>query len=388
MTPMSQSSDPNAAVERLAELTPDPAELLCIGAFLDPAHPIPVAILDAGGDAIPPRLAAALLDPAVRERMFDALLDAGAGGVAGGDLVLRPAAAVAARERLDADARRAWTAAAAGVMERAFPADPTREEDRARAGVLLPHAVAAARHAVEEGTALVAAAQLLYLAGRYVLEARGDFLAARELLKRAVAARERAHGARDARVAFDLNYLNGALLHLGEWGEMAANGTRAAEILEAELGPRDKTAITHVNNAALLLSRAGHRGRAREWFTRALQLAEPVFGKAHPFCATILNNLGDLDRGEGDLVAAREAYRRALAIDEGAYGLRHSSVARDLAKLGEVLVDTGDPEAARPYLERALDWITETEGAADVRAVHLRAVLGRLNGSLPRSPES
>lgn len=379
MTPMSQSPDPNATVERVAELTPDAADLLCLCAFLDPAYPIPVAILDAAGDALPPRLAAALADAAVRERMFDALLDAGAGGVAGGELVLGPAAAAAARGRLDADARRAWAEAAAGVMERAFPADPTREEDRERARLLLPHAVAVARHAAEEGTALAGAAQLLYLAGRYVLEAQSDFVAARELLKHAAAARERAHGADDARVAFDLNYLNGALLHLGEWGEMAANATRAAEILESEFGPRDRTAITHVNNAALLLARAGHRGRAREWFTKALRLAEPVFGKAHPFCATILNNLGDLDRGEGDLLAAREAYRRALAIDEGAYGLRHNSVARDLAKLGEVLVETGDPAAARPHLERALAWVTETEGADDVRARHLRAVLARLN---------
>lgn len=375
---MSQSPDPNAAVERVAELTPDAADLLCLCAFLDPAHPIPVAVLDAGAEALPMRLAGALHDPAARERMFDALLDAGVGGVAADELVLRPAAAAGAGERLDADARRAWAGAAAGMMERAFPADPTREEDREAAGRLLPHAVAAARHAVEEGAA--PAAQLLYLAGRFLLEARSDFLAARELLKRAVAARERAHGPNDARVAFDLNYLNGALLHLGEWGEMAANGTRAADILEGELGPRDRTVITHVNNAALLLARAGHRGRAREWFDRALRLAEPVFGKAHPFCATILNNLGDLDRGEGNLHAARENYRRALAIDEAAYGLRHNSVARDLAKLGEVLAETGEGDAARPLLQRALAWISESHGADDIRAVQLRRVLARLGG--------
>jgi tetratricopeptide (TPR) repeat protein len=384
---MSQSPDPYAAVERVAELAPDAADLLCLCAFLDPAHPVPLAALDAGAGALPERLAAALADPAARERMFDALLDAGVGGVARGELVLRPAAAADARARLDADARRAWARTAVGVMEHAFPTDPTREEDREAAGRLLPHAVAAARHAVEEGTSPGPAAQLLYLAGRYLLEARSDFLAARELLKHAVAARERAHGAEDARVAFDLNYLNGALLHLGEWSEMAANATRAAGILEGELGPRDRTVITHVNNAALLLARAGHRERAREWFTRALELAEPVFGRVHPFRATILSNLGDLDRAEGDLHAAREAYRKALAIDEAAYGPRHNSVARDLAKLGEVLAETGDPAAARPLLERALAWITGTEGADDVRAAHLRAVLARLDGSPPQPPE-
>src|SRR5215218_7997962 len=104
---MSQSQDPQAAVERVAELAPDAADLLCLCAFLDPAHPVPVATLEAAAAALPERLAAALRDPAAREQMFDALLDAGAGGVAQGELVLGPAAAAAARARLDADARRA-----------------------------------------------------------------------------------------------------------------------------------------------------------------------------------------------------------------------------------------------------------------------------------------
>jgi tetratricopeptide (TPR) repeat protein len=380
---MHQPPDPHAAVERVAELTPDAADLLCLCAFLDPAHPIPVSALQAGGAALPQRMADALVDPAACERVFDALLDAGAGGVAGGELVLRPAAAAAARERLDADARRGWAGRAARVMEAAFPDDPAREGHRESAGRFLPHVIAAAGHALDEGTEPGTAAQLLYLAGRYVLEARSDFPAARGLLERAAEARARAHGADDVRVALDLNYLNGALLHLGEWAAMAANAVRAAEILEGEYGPRDRTVITHVNNAALLLARAGERGPARTWFTRALALAGPVFGAAHPFCATILNNLGDLDRGEGDLQAARAAYGRALAIDEAAYGPRHNSVARDLAKLGEVLVDTGDPAGARPLLERALAWVTGTEGSDDVRAIHLRALLARIAGSPP-----
>jgi tetratricopeptide (TPR) repeat protein len=363
----------------------DAADLLRLCAFLDPSHPIPIAVLDDAAGAVPARLTAALLEPDGRERMFDALLDAGSGGLAGSEVVLRPAAAAAAREALDPEARRAWAAAAVAAMERAFPLDPIRDEDRATAGILLPHAIAAATHALDEGWALGPAAQLLYLAGRYVLEVNGDFGTARELLERAVAAREGAHGAADARVAFDLNYLNGAQLHLGEWEAMAAKATRAAENLEGELGPRDRTVITHVNNAALLLARAGDRVRARAWFTRALALAEPVFGKQHPFCATILSNLGDLDRAEGDLLAARGAYGRALVIDQAAYGPRHSSVARDLAKLGEVLVEAGEHAAARGPLESALAWIVESEGADDVRAAQLRDLLARLND--PPQPE-
>jgi tetratricopeptide (TPR) repeat protein len=377
---MSQSPSPNPPA-RAAELTPDAAALLHLCAFLDPTRPLPVSALDAGADALPPPLAAALREPVAREALFDALLDAGAGGVAAGELVLDPASAASAGERLDEDARRTWAAAAAGMMERAFPADPTREEDRPAAARLLPHAVAAAKHAAEEDTALGAAAQLLYLAGRYVLEALGNFPGARVLLQSAAAARERAYGPGDVRVAFDLNYLNGALLHLGEWAEMAANATRAADILEAEYGPRDRTVITHVNNAALLLARAGERTEARAWFARALALAEPVFGRVHPLCATLLSNLGDLDRGDGDLAAAREAYRRALEIDEASYGPRHNSVARDLAKLGEVLADTGEHAEARILLERALAWFVSKGDAGMERARNVLTLLARLDES-------
>ncbi|HEX8244747.1 MAG TPA: hypothetical protein VF541_14670, partial [Longimicrobium sp.] len=150
----------------------DAEALLALCAFLDAAQPIPVSALEAGADALPPVPGAALRDPDARERMFDALLDAGAGGVAGGELVLNAEAARAARERLGSDETRGWAGAAAELMERAFPADPAREEDRARCERLFPHAVAAAAHAAEAGAGLASAAQVLHLAGRFALEVR------------------------------------------------------------------------------------------------------------------------------------------------------------------------------------------------------------------------
>ncbi|HEU4557118.1 MAG TPA: tetratricopeptide repeat protein, partial [Longimicrobium sp.] len=259
--------------------------------------------------------------------------------------------------------------------------DPARPESHAASQRLLPHADAAAGHAAGTGAGLASAAQVLHLAGRYVLEVRADAAAARDLLVRAAEVRERAHGGDDVRVAWDLTYLNGALLHLGEWPQMARNAVRATEILEAAAGPRDHIVITHVNNTALLLVRAGENERAHTWFNRALSLAEPVFGTAHPFVATILSNLGDLHAREGDGEAARHAYRKALQIDEKAYGLRHNSVARDLVKLGELLAAAGEGESARPYLQRAAEWFTERDGADDARVLALRATLARIDAA-------
>ncbi|HYH82484.1 MAG TPA: tetratricopeptide repeat protein [Longimicrobium sp.] len=374
-------TDPPEALERLVRASPAAGAVLRLAAFLSPAHPVPVAALEAAADALPEPLAAALRDAAGREGMWDALLDAGAGGVAGDELVVNAELARAAAGRMEAEERHSWTAAAAALLEKAFPGDPVKPESRATCERLLPHAQAAAEHAAEQGAGLASAAQVLHLAGRYVLEVQGDAAAARALLTRAVELRERAHGERDVRVAWDVTYLNGALLHLGEWPRMARNAVRAAELLEAAAGPDDRMVITHVNNAALLLVRAGETERARAWFNRALALANPVFGAGHPFVATILSNLGDLHAREGDGEGARHAYRKALAIDEAVYGLRHNSVARDLAKLGELLAAAGEGEAARPYLERAADWFTERDGADDVRVLALRATLARIDAA-------
>jgi len=354
--------DPRHSLDRLADA--DAAALLALCSFLDVEHPIPVSALEAGADALPRAPGAALRDPDARERLWDALLDAGAGGVAGGELVLNPPVARAAGERLDDDDRQAWAFAAAALMERAFPGDPVRPEERERCERLLPHALAAAGHAEATGAGLAPAAQVLHLAGRYALEVRADYRDARALLERAAALRARAHGGGDVRVAWDLTYLNGALLNLGEWGAMAANAVRAAEILEAEHGPDDRTVITHANNAALLLMRADELELARAWFRRALERAQSVFGVGHPFTATVLSNVGDL----------------CLEIDERAYGPGHNSTARDQAKLGELLATLGEPDAARPYLERAAAWFTETAGLDDARTRAINATLARLNG--------
>ncbi|HSU16834.1 tetratricopeptide repeat protein [Longimicrobium sp.] len=372
--------DPQAALDRVAQAAPDAAALLALCSFLDVTRPIPVSALEAGAEALPRVPGAALHDPDARERLWDALLDAGAGGVAGGELVLNAGVARAAGERLDDEGRKTWSAAAAAVMERAFPADPVRPEERERCEGLLPHALAAAEHAAETGAGLAPAAQVLHLAGRFALEVRADYRGARRLLERAAELRRRAHGEGDVRVAWDLTYLNGALLNLGEWPTMAANAVRAAEILEAEHGPEDRTVITHANNAALLLMRADELDAARAWFRRALKRAQTVFGLGHPFTATILSNVGDLCLRVGDPSGAREAYVHALEIDERAYGPGHNSTARDQAKLGELLAGMGDPDAARPYLERAAAWFTETAGPDDARTKAITATLARING--------
>jgi tetratricopeptide (TPR) repeat protein len=369
--------DPRRALDRLADA--DAAALLALCSFLDVERPIPVSALETGADALPRAPGAALQDPDARERLWDALLDAGAGGVAGGELVLNPPVARAAGERLDDDEKQAWAFAAAALMEHAFPGDPVRPEERERCERLLPHALAAAGHAEATGAGLAPAAQVLHLAGRFALEVRADYRDARALLERAAALRARAHGGGDVRVAWDLTYLNGALLNLGEWGAMAANAVRAAEILEAEHGPDDRTVITHANNAALLLMRADELEMARAWFRRALERAQSVFGLGHPFTATVLSNVGDLCLRAGDAGGAREAYVHALEIDERAYGPGHNSTARDQAKLGELLATLGEPDAARPYLERAAAWFTETAGLDDARTQAINATLARIN---------
>ncbi|HEX2204971.1 MAG TPA: tetratricopeptide repeat protein, partial [Longimicrobium sp.] len=220
---------------------------------------------------------------------------------------------------------------------------------------------------------------LFSLAGRAAL-ARGDAGGAEPLLRAALAQRERAHGARDARLAHDLAYLNGALLALGHDAEAVENGRRTVDLLEAAYGPRHRLTILHTNNLGALLRRAGDMGGAEAAFARALEHAEATVGAGAPYVATVNSNLADVKAARGDLAGARAHLERALAIDEAAYGPRHNSVARDLHKLARLLARLGEREAARPLFARALAHFEAARGADDAHTRALRAEIAALDG--------
>jgi tetratricopeptide (TPR) repeat protein len=348
---------------------PAAGDLARLLAFLS-SDPLPISILAATASHLPESLSTAFSGDEEREKLLAALREMELAGGDGDAVAMPSEVRDAVREAMDADERRRWAATAAAVMVRAFPPEPEGEQARAAAVPLIKHAATAAVHCDELETATEDAATLLGLAGRAVL-ALGQAAAARPFLERALELRERALGPAAPRVAFDLTWLNGALLDAGppEARRVAENAERALRIFETVHGPEGRTTLVHVNNTGTLYRRAGDLPAARAFLEHAMELATRVYGTAHPFYATISSNLGDVLQDQGDLAGARALYERALAVDEGAYGRTNRSVVRDLHKLASILSRVGEPGPARPLLERVVDFWEGEGNAAQARTV-------------------
>ena len=356
------SADAESPLARTVQALPEAGDLLSLLAFLAP-EPVPLAMIEAGADLLPDRLAAAVRDAARREAMYMALVGAGLAAREDDELEIDADALRAARERLDEAGRKRWAEVAAEVALQAYPKQPEQEEAAEECGRLLPHAVHAAESCAAEDVATARAASLFGLTGRFELT-RGNLDEARRLLERALPLRERAQGPAHPLVAFDLTYLNGTLAKdPAERPRMVENARRALEILERAHGAGDRTVIVHVNNVGTLLRGTGNVEGARAHFERAQALAAETYGTQHPFFATITSNLGDTLQEQGDLAGARERYETALAADEAAYGVENRSVARDAHKLAKLLARLGEDAAARPLFERSLAFWAGQVGA-------------------------
>jgi CHAT domain-containing protein/tetratricopeptide (TPR) repeat protein len=176
----------------------------------------------------------------------------------------------------------------------------------------------------------------------------------RELAERAVTIKERALGTDHPEVATSLNNLGNVLNATGDYAAARPLHERALAIREKALGPDHPDVATSLNNLAGLFWRAGDFTTARPLHERALEIRERALGPDHPDVATSLSNLAVLLFETGDFAAARPLIDRALVIDEKALGPGHPIVANDLNRLAILLQTTGDYAAAGPLLERAL----------------------------------
>ena len=216
----------------------------------------------------------------------------------------------------------------------------------------LPHLRHAAAAAADPRGDAAAAALLTNLA--YLLEAQGDYAAARPLFERALAIREATLGPHHPTTAQSLNNLAYLLEAQGDYAAARPLFERALAIREATLGPHHPDTALSLNNLAALLDTQGDYVAARPLYERALAIREAALGPRHPDTAQSLNNLAELLRAQGDYVAARPLYERALAIREAALGPRHPDTAQSLNNLAALLRAQGDYAAARPLFERAL----------------------------------
>ena len=195
-----------------------------------------------------------------------------------------------------------------------------------------------------------------------LLQAMGDYPAARPYYEQALAIRRAALGKAHPDTATSLNNLGLLLQAMGDYSAARPYLEQALAIRRAALGEKHLRTAASLNNLGMLLYAMGDYPAARTYYEQALAIWREVLGEAHPDTATSLNNLGLLLQDMGDYPAARPYYEQALAIRRAALGKAHPYTATSLNNLGSLLYAMGDYPAARPYLEQALSITKEALG--------------------------
>ncbi|MFT4103945.1 MAG: tetratricopeptide repeat protein [Burkholderiaceae bacterium] len=251
----------------------------------------------------------------------------------------------------------------------AFEGDPNEVLNWPVLDPLVPHALAVAGRADEEGipepTAL-----LLNQAGVLAL-GKALYEEAAPLMRRALAIDEANYGADHPSVAVRLNNLAQLLKATNRLAEAERLMRRSLAIDEASFGSDHPAVARSLNNLAQLLQATNRLAEAAPLMYRALMIDAASFGTDHADVARDLNNLAQLLQVTNHLVEAEPLLRRALAIDEANSGADHPNIAIGLNNLALLLQRTNRLSEAVPLMRRALA-IDEASFGADHPNVAIR----------------
>jgi tetratricopeptide (TPR) repeat protein len=137
-----------------------------------------------------------------------------------------------------------------------------------------------------------------------------------------------AHGPEHPNTAYTLDSLAHLLLAQGDLTAARPLVERALAIKEKVLGPENPNTAQSLNNLASLLEKQSDLVGALPLHERAPAIRERVLGPEHPDTATSLDHLARLFQAQGDLAGARPYYERALAIREKVLGQEHPDTNR------------------------------------------------------------
>ncbi|OGP74033.1 MAG: hypothetical protein A2Y80_01030 [Deltaproteobacteria bacterium RBG_13_58_19] len=203
-------------LDQVRQEAPEGADLLNLSSFLGPED-IPLFLLETEIDHIPESLKSIVTDPLARNRAVAALVRYSLVKKSGEGLTVHRLVQAVVRDRLVEEEREAWAAAAAKLVNSAFPFDSDDVCTWPVCARLLPHAQAAAGQAQALGAAPEAAARLWNQIGLY-LWSRAEFKPAQRALEQALAMVEQAYGPNHPEVAIRVNNLGLALLGFGRPG--------------------------------------------------------------------------------------------------------------------------------------------------------------------------
>jgi hypothetical protein len=240
----------------------------------------------------------------------------------------------------------AWQQATAAVIEAAIPRDPQPPGAWPDFAALLPHAQAAL-NAGSDGIVQIAS----------YLGHSGNYVAARDLMRDVVDARDRAEGAEHPSTLI-------ARSNLAHWSGEAGNAVAArdqfAALMPTEervLGPEHPQTLATRDSLARWTGQAGDAEAARTQLAALLPVKERVLGAENPSTLITRGNLAYWTGAAGDTEAAeaaRDQFAALLPIRERVLGPQHPRTLSDRDWLARFTGDAGNPAAARDQLAALL----------------------------------
>ena len=182
----------------------------------------------------------------------------------------------------------------------------------------------------------------------------GDLSSAETMDRQSLAIRRKISDPGHPNLGYPLNNLGFILLEKGDW---AAAEPFLKENLAIRGWPdkKDAAAAGAVNNWARLLQEKGDYAGADEFYQHAITIMRSVQGPESWNLAKILANLGLLRADQQRYAEAEELQRQALAMRQKLGGNESPDMASSLINLALVRSLQHDPSSAEPLLRQALE---------------------------------
>ncbi len=187
-----------------------------------------------------------------------------------------------------------------------------------------------------------------------VLRRQGEFDAAAEQFRKALAMQRRVLDEDHPEIGNTLNNLSGVLHIMGDFEAAEPLLREALARSRQRLGDEHDYVAVNMLNLAVLLKDKQEYAEAEKHFTDVLARFRQVHGDTHPHVVVCLTGLADLHRKKGDYPTAERYAMDALAVRRTTLPADHPELAVALSLLGRILVQAGQFDRAEPLLHESL----------------------------------
>ncbi len=206
----------------------------------------------------------------------------------------------------------------------------------------------------------------------------GEQERAEELLRRALAIRERVLAPGSPRIALTLKTLGRLEYQRGDLPKALGLWQRTLDAFEANPGMEHPEAIAILNDLALAHMGLGEPGAAIPLYRRAVEAYRRIRGPVHRDTAIALNNLAGAMRFTGQFSESEALYTESVEIMREALGADNVLTGIVLGRFAELEWTRGRPASAESLADQALAILEPALGATHARVTGLQLLLGEL----------